>query len=84
LQIRDGKSGAVRLMVSDTGPGIPKQNHRAAFKPYERLEQTYGTKSGGGVGLTIARSYVHAMHGEIGLEREPSDGTHVWIEVPAA
>ena len=88
LSIEDGASGYVRIMVSDTGPGIPKSRHHQVFRPYERLDQTYGTKSGSGVGLTIAKSYIDAMNGRIGLEDRNSEGstvgTHIWVEVPVA
>lgn len=82
--IRDGAGGNVRLMVTDTGPGIPAQKHQDVFKPYERLDQTYGSKSGSGVGLTIARSYVRAMKGDIGLDGDVESGARIWIEIPAA
>lgn len=88
LSIEDGPSGFVRLMVSDTGPGIPEARRHQVFRPYERLDQTYGTKSGSGVGLTIAKSYIDAMGGRIGLDKGNSEGstigTHVWVEVPVA
>ena len=88
LSIEDGPSGFVRLMVSDTGPGIPETRQHQVFRPYERLDQTYGTKSGSGVGLTIAKSYIDAMGGRIGLDKGNSEGstigTHVWVEVPVA
>lgn len=81
--IMDASNDRVRLEICDTGPGIPDENHSDVFEPFERLGQTYGTQSGSGVGLTIARAYVKAMQGDIGLLQAPERGTHVWIELPA-
>lgn len=74
----------LRLSVTDTGPGIAAQHRETVFEPYERLDQAYGSQSGGGVGLTIARAYLIAMGGRITLESPEAGGTRVLIDLPTA
>jgi signal transduction histidine kinase len=74
----------LRLIVTDTGPGIAEHQREAVFEPYERLDQAYGSQSGGGVGLTIARAYLTAMGGQILLEEAQEGGTRVLIDLPTA
>lgn len=72
----------LRLCVCDSGPGIPEASREEVFEPYERLGQAYGSQSGGGIGLTIARAYIRAMKGDIGLETSHFGGVRVWVRLP--
>jgi signal transduction histidine kinase len=72
-------NGAVRLAVSDSGPGIPADRLSQIFEPF------YTTKregSGMGMGLTIARSIVEAHNGRLEAENGPGGGATVWFTVP--
>nr|WP_246525391.1 HAMP domain-containing sensor histidine kinase [Thalassovita aquimarina] len=84
LIVANGADDKLRISVEDNGPGIPAEKHEQVFQPFERLDQSLGTKSGGGIGLTIARTYVEAMGGDIGIASAPGGGTHVWVELPRA
>jgi signal transduction histidine kinase len=70
--------GAVRLAVSDTGPGIPADQLLTIFEPF------YTTKRGGGMGmgLAIARSIVDAHDGRIAAENNGGGGATVWFTLP--
>jgi len=45
--------GDVRVLVLDTGPGIPEDKQAVIFKEFERLDATAGAVRGLGLGLSI-------------------------------
>jgi len=73
------------ISVKDTGPGIPDQSRDHIFEPYYRAEG-YGrnTVGGLGLGLSIVKSIVDALHGSIHFETNPSIGTHFEVSLPLA
>jgi signal transduction histidine kinase len=72
-------AGQVRVVVSDTGPGMNQQQLEQAFSGF------YTTKPGGtGLGLSIVRRLVLDLGGSLGVETEPGRGTRVTIDLPAA
>nr|WP_255723104.1 HAMP domain-containing sensor histidine kinase [Thalassobius sp. Cn5-15] len=82
IQLDPPSDDFLSLCICDSGPGIPEDSRENVFEPYERLGQAYGSQSGGGVGLTIARAYIRAMNGDIGLDQPQDGGTRVWIRLP--
>jgi two-component system osmolarity sensor histidine kinase EnvZ len=71
------------ILVDDEGTGIPEEKHEEVFKPFNRLETSRNTKTGGvGLGLTIARDVVLAHGGSIALESAPVGGLRVLIRLP--
>jgi two-component system sensor histidine kinase KdpD len=71
--------GALRLRVSDAGPGIPAAERGRVFEKYERLDHA---SSGVGLGLTLARAAVEAQHGKLFVEDSPLGGACFTIEIP--
>jgi signal transduction histidine kinase len=73
---REGDDVVVRCQ--DTGPGI-------APELIDEIYQLYYTtkKSGGGIGLYVARLVAESHGGEIRLESRPGQGTTVVLRVPA-
>ncbi len=69
------------LSVADNGTGIAPENLPHVF---ERFYTGDGESAGSGLGLSIARSLVQAMHGEIRLESRPGEGTRVTVVLPGA
>jgi len=71
------------ILIDDEGPGIPVEKREEVFKPFNRLEGSRNTKTGGvGLGLTIARDIVLAHGGSIALEESPKKGLRVVIRLP--
>jgi len=67
--------------VSDTGVGIPEANLATIFQPFSQTEA--GVREGGaGLGLSICRSLVDQMGGEIEAMRNTTVGATVRFEVP--
>ena len=79
----DRHGNLVELRVIDRGPGIPDAAKAAVFAPFQRRDdRAVSTGAGVGLGLAIARGFVEAMHGTIGLEDTPAGGLTVVIGLP--
>jgi len=73
----------VRFEVTDTGPGIPKDQLQAIFDRFQQVEEHESRRHGGvGIGLNICRQLVTAMRGRIGVESEEGHGATFWFEIP--
>jgi signal transduction histidine kinase len=75
----------LRLEVTDTGEGIPKEALARVFDQFFQVEAHASKKEGLGLGLTIAREIIHAHGGEIGAESEGAGrGAKFWFTLPLA
>lgn len=74
------KDGHVEVVVSDEGPGIPEEEQALVFERFTRGRRTSG--GGVGLGLYIARAYVEAMGGTIGVRSSPGKGASFWFRLP--
>jgi PAS domain S-box-containing protein len=74
----------LRISVTDTGPGIPKEDHAHMFKPFIRLKEHETLVEGTGIGLTICKKLINLMNGEIQLESESGKGTTFSIDLDLA
>jgi len=70
----------VEVVVSDDGPGMPPDEQALVFERFTRGQATSG--AGVGLGLYIARAYVEAMGGEIGVRSTPGQGASFWFRLP--
>jgi len=77
------RDGAVRIAVSDNGPGIPKEDLLRVFAPFVRLS-VGRTEPGTGLGLYFAKNLVEALGGRLWVESSPGVGSTFFIEIPAA
>jgi signal transduction histidine kinase len=64
---------AVKVSVSDTGPGIPPEFQIEIFDDFFRLPGSEAAE-GMGLGLAIARRLLQGMGGKIWVESEPGAG----------
>jgi signal transduction histidine kinase len=70
--------GHVRVLVSDTGPGLPEA-------PAQADSLFFSTKPRGtGLGLVLTRRIVERHGGSLALERRPGAGTRAVIRLPVA
>lgn len=72
---------AVRVVVADTGPGIPPEFRTEVFQEFFRIPN-HGQFEGTGLGLSIAERLIHAHSGKIWVEGEPGAGTRVSFLLP--
>ena len=69
-----------RLVVSDTGIGIPAEHRDRIFERFYRVDKSHSKASGGtGLGLSIVKHAVQYHHGKIALESEPGRGTTISV-----
>ena len=72
---------ALRLVVADTGVGIPADQLDFVFEPYSQLDP--GREAGGlGLGLAIARRLATLAELKVGVRSVPGRGSLFWIDVP--
>ncbi len=72
----DGKE-VVRILVGDSGPGIPPEDLEKVFAPF------YTTKTQGtGLGLAICRQLMEQQGGTIRVVSRVGEGTRVTIDLP--
>lgn len=73
----------IKIRVIDTGIGISDDAADKIFAPFKQASPQVSRKYGGtGLGLSISRQLVNLMNGRIGIERERTSGTEVWLEIP--
>ena len=70
-----------RLIVSDTGIGIPAEHKDRIFERFYRVDKSHSKASGGtGLGLSIVKRAVAYHKAEIALESTPGKGTAITIQ----
>ena len=76
-------AAAIRISVSDAGPGIAPESREQIFEPYE---PTLGvaTSRGSGLSLALSRQLARMMGGDITIESPDGGGTTFVLEVPVA
>jgi len=79
------KDGKVRIRVSDTGLGIPKEKLDLVFQEFTQVDTSATRKVGGtGLGLPISLSLVQMHGGRLWAESSgiPGEGTTFFVELP--
>lgn len=78
---RDANSA--RVEVSDTGSGIAPDALPHVFERFWRADKSRARALGGaGLGLAIARQWIEAHSGQIGVTSELEQGTTFWFTLP--
>jgi signal transduction histidine kinase len=79
---RDG-SPAVRISVTDHGPGIPEDMQDTIFEKFRQVDASHTRRAGGtGLGLAICRELADLLGCTVGLVSAPGRGSTFWVEVP--
>jgi len=77
------KNKEVHLVFSDNGPGIPEEEQSQLFQPFSNLspKPTAG-ESSNGLGLSIAKTLVDSMGGDIRFRNKPMGGAEFTLILP--
>ncbi len=80
LDVEDGRT---RLIVSDTGLGIPPEEQERLFTRFFRSSLTVKAEvPGSGLGLAICHAIVEAHGGSVGVESTPGSGSTFRVTLP--
>ena len=71
----------VKIMISDTGKGIPLQRQEQVFSKFYKADAGSAIE-GTGLGLFICKNLIDRMGGEIGFESEEGKGASFYFEIP--
>ena len=75
-------NGSLMMTVRDHGPGIPREQARAIFDPFERGGRDPADPVPG-VGLALARGLARDMGGDLTLENPSDGGARFRLRLPA-
>ncbi len=72
----------VRVVVADTGMGIPDDKQDKLFQPFQRAGQETGPIEGTGIGLAITKRLAELLDGAVGFHSVAGEGSEFWVEMP--
>jgi signal transduction histidine kinase len=79
------EDGFARMIVTDTGQGMPEAFVPHAFEPFRQAEPNRTRRHGGlGLGLSIVRRLVEEHGGRVGVRSAVGQGTAFIVELPLA
>jgi len=76
--------GIGEVMITDTGQGISKEDIPKVFDRFSHLGSIDHHTEGTGLGMTICRSIIERLNGEIWIESQRGQGTTVFFTLPTA
>ena len=75
----------VRILVADSGIGIPAEKLEAIFQPFMQVDGDLNRAAQGtGLGLAISRDLARGMNAELTVESEAGSGSTFVLSVPRA
>lgn len=79
----DPETNQILFEVEDTGIGISSASTARIFEPFAQADSSMSRLYGGsGLGLSICKSLVNLMRGEMGVRSEFGRGSTFWFRLP--
>jgi two-component system, sensor histidine kinase and response regulator len=80
---KNNGDAVVRLLVSDTGIGIPPDKQDRIFNAFEQVDKSMARRFGGtGLGLAISSRLAALFGGDLTCSSRPGQGTEFRLELP--
>jgi two-component system phosphate regulon sensor histidine kinase PhoR len=76
------RGGAVHVMVSDSGPGIPPNDLARVFERFYRVDKSRSGPGGTGLGLSIVKHLVELHEGQVSVANRPDGGALFTVVLP--
>jgi len=81
----EGGDAGLRMMVSDTGVGIPQEKLSILFEKFTQADNSNTRRFGGtGLGLALCRELAQMMRGDIEVTSVEGDGSTFTVVLPLA
>lgn len=83
--VNSGKSGFLRVEITDTGSGIPQNEIEHIFEKYYQVEnRSFGAIRSSGIGLAFCKLAIEIQSGKIGVDCNEGKGCTFWFTLPVA
>ena len=70
----------LKIAIEDTGIGMDQVTQDALFTPFTQADTSASRRHGGtGLGLVISKGLIEKMHGNIGVDSKPNQGSTFWF-----
>lgn len=79
----DIRGNSLRVSVTDSGYGVPKEFRENIFKRFSQADSTDTRKvTGTGLGLSISKAIIEGLDGTIGFSSEGTGGSTFYFDLP--
>ncbi len=80
----NNEKNTVKLIVADTGIGIPPEHQDKIFQRFYRVDKSHSKQTGGtGLGLAIVKHAAQTLGAQINLQSHPDHGTTITVTFAA-
>ena len=76
------QKGNIDIEIEDTGVGIPQDQMKNIFQPFQQLTNPNREVAGLGLGLTVASQLTDYLGGAVQITSQPGMGTHAVLRLP--
>ncbi len=82
LKLSAADTDRVRIVVADSGIGVPTELQGRLFRPFAQADDSTTRRFGGtGLGLSICRELATRMQGRVGVQSDGVHGSSFWAEL---
>lgn len=76
------RNGWLRILLDDSGPGIPGKDRERVWQPYFRLNRDRSSAAqGAGIGMAVVKDLAESVGGRVRIDDSPCGGVRVIVEL---